>query len=376
MNEIRGIEARETLKRLKPYTPGKPIWEVRKEFGLDHVIKLASNENPLGPSPKALEAIRSLLPDLHRYPDDRAFRLAEALARRFGVSQEGVIVTNGGDELITLISEAFLDADDEIIVPQPAFSEYEFGATLMGAGTVKVPLRSDWKMRAADLLSAVTERTKIVYVCSPNNPTGTYFPESEFRELLSKLPPRVLVVIDAAYNQYADAANYTDGIGFVKEGYPVVVLQTFSKIYGLAGIRVGFGIGPAPIVRSLMQVKEPFNVNALAQAAAVAALSDEEHVAASKALNAAGRRQLYAGLDALGIPYTESMSNFLWVRLGPGAEAISRELLQRGIILRPGRGWGYPEYVRISVGSEAENEALLRALSELWRNFGERLEGC
>lgn len=359
------IAARETLKRMIPYTPGKPIWEVQKEYGLDKVIKLASNENPLGPSPKALEAIRRMLPEIHRYPDNRASALVEELSSHYGLEKECLIVSNGGDELITLVSEAYLNPGDEIVVPQPVFSEYEFGATLMEANTVKVPLDEHWQYDIDRLLAAVTDKTKIVYLCSPSNPTGTYLKKDRLRDLLAKLPPRVLVVLDAAYHPFADAPDYTNGLEFVKEGFPVIVLQTFSKIYGLAGIRIGFGAAPAGVIRTLLQVKEPFNVNALAQAAAVAALGDEAFVQASIAANGAGRRQLYAGFEALGISFVPSMSNFVWVRFGPEADAIYEELMKRGIVIRSGRGWGFPDYARISVGSEEDNEAFLNELGKL-----------
>lgn len=359
------VKPRKALKRLKPYTAGKPIWEVQREYGLDRVVKLASNENSLGPSPKALEAIRDALADLHRYPDERSSGLVQALAREFGLADGNFLVTNGGDELILLISQAYLEEGDEVIVPAPTFSEYEFGANLMEGSIVKVPLAGGFEYAADELLAAVTEKTKLLYLCTPNNPTGTYLPESELRRLLERLPERVLVVIDAAYRHYATADDYADGLDFVREGYPVIVLQTFSKIYGLAGIRVGFGAAPESIVRTLLQVKEPFNVNALADVAAQAALNDREHVEASRRMNEEGRQQLYAGFRELGIPYIESMSNFILVELGDEADRINQRLLERGIILRRGAQWGLPNHVRVTVGTREENGILLQALKEL-----------
>lgn len=359
------VEPRRALRQLKPYTAGKPIWEVQREFGLDRVVKLASNENSLGPSPKAIQAIQERLAELHRYPDERSSGLIQALARHFGLSDGHFLITNGGDELILLISRAYLEAGDEVVVPSPTFSEYEFGAHLMESPVVQVPLRAGFEYDADDILNAVTDRTKLLYLCSPNNPTGTYLPESELRRLLDRLPPRVLVVMDAAYRHYATAGDYADGLAFVREGYPVIVLQTFSKIYGLAGIRVGFGAAPESVIATLLKVKEPFNVNALADAAAQAALADKAHVEASIRMTEEGRRQLYEGFRALSIPYVESMSNFILARLGGNAEQIHQRLLERGIILRKGSQWGLPEYVRITVGTREENEVLLRALAEL-----------
>ncbi|MBB6735475.1 histidinol-phosphate transaminase [Cohnella zeiphila] len=366
-NDLR-VSPRRVLADMTPYTAGKPIWEVQREYGLDRVVKLASNENPLGPSPKALEAIQSLLPDLHRYPDERAFGLLRALSERLRLPEECLIVTNGGDELITLLSEAYLEPGDEVVVPSPTFSEYAFGARLMNATPVPVPLREGYRFSTDDLLAAVTERTKLVYLCTPNNPTGTYLPGPEMRRLLDSLPRRVLVVIDSAYAHFATAPDYDDGMAYVREGRPVVVLQTFSKIYGLAGIRVGYGAAPAEIVRSLLQVKEPFNVNALAQAAAAAALADDAHLEASRRVNEEGRKQLYDGLTALGIPYIESMSNFILAEPGERAAGMFEALMAKGVILRSGKGWNLPRHVRISVGTREENKLLLSELAAFMKS--------
>lgn len=361
------VQARQALGKLKPYSPGKPIWEVQQELGLDRVIKLASNENPLGPSPKALEAVQRCLPEIHRYPDAQAVKLRAAIAGQLALASEQLIVTNGGDELLTLISEAFLEEGDEIVAPSPTFSEYEFGATLMGAVTVDIPLAEGFRFDANAILSAITERTKLVCICSPNNPTGTYMPKDELHRLLDALPERVLVVYDAAYSHFVTAEDYTDGLEFVRSGYPVIVLQTFSKIFGLAGLRVGFGAAPEAIIRSIIRVKEPFNVNALAQAAAAAAITDKEHIQASRQVNTQGREQLYEALDRLGFGWTESMSNFVLVHLGPEAGRIYERLMTQGIIVRYGSGWGLPEHVRVSVGTAEENRRFISALSDIVR---------
>lgn len=359
------ITPRQALERLKPYTAGKPIWEVQQEYGLDHVIKLASNENSLGPSPKALQAIQKQLPDLHRYPDERASGLTQALAEHLGLAANQFIVTNGGDELIMLISRAYLEPGDEIVVPEPTFSEYEFGAFLMSGTVIRVPLREQFAFSVDDILAAITERTKIVYLCTPNNPTGTYISELEMKNLLDRLPARVLVVIDTAYRHYATASDYSDGIDYIKMGYPVITLNTFSKIYGLAGIRVGYGSASEGIIQTLLQVKEPFNVNVLAQAAASAALGDEEHVQSSCSMNEQGREQIYEGLTRLSIPYSESMSNFILAELGEHAEILYYKLLENGVIVRYAKGWGLPRHIRISVGTSEENQRFLEVLEEI-----------
>lgn len=363
-NEIQ-VKSRNILQKMKPYSPGKPIWEVQQELGIAQVVKLASNENPLGSSPKALEAITALLPELHRYPDAGAKQLNQIIAEQLDLQPEQLIVTNGGDELITLVSETFLEAGDEIVVPTPTFSEYEFGATLMGAKTVGVPLREDFSYDVDALLSAVTERTKVVYICSPNNPTGTYMTRSDLQRLLDALPKRVLVMFDSAYTHFVTADDYTNGLEFVRAGYPIIVLQTFSKIYGLAGIRVGFGAASTELTQSIYKVKEPFNVNALAQVAAAAAIKDVEFVEKSQKVNAAGREQLYSAFREMGLNYTESMANFVLVQLGPDAKAIYEKLMAEGVIVRYGAGWGLPEHVRVSVGTEEENALFLTKLKAL-----------
>ncbi|CAI8839994.1 histidinol-phosphate transaminase [Priestia megaterium] len=359
------IQARKVLEHIQPYSPGKPVWEVQEELGLDQIIKVASNENPLGPSPKALEAILVSLTGINRYPDANATDLKRKIAIRSNLLPEQIIVTNGADELITLISETFLNLDDEIIVPSPSFSEYDFGAYLMGAKVVGVPLVEHYQYNVESILSAVTQRTKIVYLCSPNNPTGTYLSKKHLHILLDSLPKHVLVVFDGAYSHYATADDYTDGIEYVKLGYPIIVLQTFSKIYGLAGVRIGFGLAPEAIVQNILKVKEPFNVNTLAQAAATAAINDDKHVEASQGANTLGRLQLYEGFSKLGLSYTESMSNFVLVRVGPKAKDVYEELLSKGIIVRYGDTWGLEEYIRISVGKPKENDTLLKAMASV-----------
>lgn len=363
-NELQ-VQARNALRNMKPYSPGKPIWEVQQELGIEKVVKLASNENPLGPSPKGVEALLACLQEIHRYPDAATKGLNEVIAAQLALLPDQLIVTNGADELIKLVAEAYLEAGDEIVVPQPTFSEYEFGAHLMGATPVVVPLDEQYGYRVDDLLSAVTERTKIVYLCSPNNPTGTYVPKADLERLLDRLPKRVLVMFDAAYSHYASADDYTDGLEYVRRGYPIIVLQTFSKIYGLAGIRIGFGAASSDIISSILRVKEPFNVNALAQAAAKAAITDVEHVEASRRLNEEGREQLYEAFRKLGLHFTESMANFILLELGPNAKILYEQLLRKGVIVRYGIGWGLPEYIRVTVGTKEDNEFFIEQLSSL-----------
>jgi histidinol-phosphate aminotransferase len=362
MSNSSKVQARMALQNIEPYSPGKPIWEVQRELGLTEVIKLASNENPLGTSPKAIQAAAASLHDMHRYPDAQAYDLKHAIADKLAMQSEQIIVTNGGDELITLLSEAYLEQGDEVIVPDPSFTEYEFGALLMGAATVKVPLQEGFQYDWRSIADAVTERTKIVYLCSPNNPTGTYLTRTDLQQLLDRLPARVLVVMDAAYSHYVSASDYSDGLEFVRAGYPVLVLKTFSKIYGLAGIRVGFGVAGQDMIRNILQVKEPFNVNAMAQTAAISALDDEEHVRQSQELVIRERLRLYEAFRRLGLPYTVSMSNFVLVELGPDAESLYQRLMAGGVIVRYGKGWGLPKHIRVSIGTAAENDTFISVL--------------
>jgi histidinol-phosphate aminotransferase len=364
------ISHRKSLDKIVPYTPGKPLWEVQKELGLTKVIKLASNENPLGPSPKALQAISKILSGLNRYPDAHAIDLKNVIASQLSLSTDQLIITNGADELITLISETFLEAEDEIIVPSPSFSEYDFGAHLMGAKVVAVPLDQMYQFNVDAILSAVTDHTKLVYICSPNNPTGTYIPKSEVEKLLNLLPKHILVVFDSAYSHFATNEDYTDGLEFVRSGYPMIVLQTFSKIYGLAGLRVGFGAAPGSIIKSILRVKEPFNVNSIAQAAAAAAITDKVHVEHSKLVNTEGREHLYNALTEIGLPYVDSMSNFVLVEFGSRAKQVYEELLKQGVIVRYGEIWGMPEHIRISIGTHEENIILIEAIRSIVLQLG------
>jgi histidinol-phosphate aminotransferase len=364
-HESKAPAPREAVARLKPYVPGIPAWEVQREYGLQRVVKLASNENPLGPSPKAVTAMQEALPELHRYPDADFRELQDALAGKLGFGPGQIIVGNGADEVIKLLAEAFVDAGDEVIVPSPTFTEYEFTGLLMGANVVSVPLGEGYSYDVEAILQAVTPKTKLVYVCTPNNPTGTYLSRTQLGELTARLPARTLLVVDAAYAHFADAADYGDGFELLRHGRRLAVLQTFSKVYGLAGIRVGYAFSTRDVIEAMLRVKEPFNVNTLAQKAALAALADEEHVAQTQALVTAERGRLYRELDRLGLAYTESMSNFVLVRLGPEAKAIYEALLRRGVILRYAGAWGLPDCVRVSIGTSEENGILLRHLAEL-----------
>lgn len=357
--------ARPEIFSIQPYSPGKPIAEVERELGLRDVIKLASNENPLGPSPRAVAAMARAISSLHFYPESRPPLLRRRLAEVNGVSPDHVIVGNGSDELIKLLAETFLRPGDEVLLPVPTFSEYEFATRLMGARPISVPCR-DFKPDWEQMARAVTNRTRIIFLASPNNPTGKALREEELVNLLSKVPPEVLVVVDEAYREYAeDPLYHRDSVRLLPRFANLVLLRTFSKIYGLAGLRVGYGLADPAIIDLVYRACEPFNVNALAQEAALAALDDKEHLAASRKNNREGKEYLEAELKALGLNPVPTEANFFFVGLGRDCREIFRELLRRGIIVRTGDIFGEPEYIRVTIGTPEQNQRLVRALAEV-----------
>ncbi|HHY66281.1 histidinol-phosphate transaminase [Kyrpidia spormannii] len=375
MAGIIGSRARPAIMGIEPYVPGKPIEEVQREFGLKDVVKLASNENPLGPSPKVQEVLVKAAANLHRYPDGGAVILRRALAEYHGVPEAGVLVGNGSDELIKLIAESFVEPGDEVIVPSPSFSEYWFATQVMAGRTVPVSLDESFQYDPERILEAVTPRTKLMYLCTPNNPTGTYIPEKALTDLVRRVPEHVLVVLDEAYHEYVEAEDYGRGLPLIREGAHVVVLRTFSKLYALAALRVGYALAHPDVIQLINRVREPFNVNAVAQAAAVAALGDEEHRRKSFEVNRAGKRQLYEGLEALGCRCVPTEANFILVEVPHSSTAVFEGLLRRGVIVRDGAAFGLPRYLRISIGTEAENARLLEEMAEVFRTWDARPAG-
>jgi histidinol-phosphate aminotransferase len=356
---------RRAIADLVPYEPGKPVEEVQRELGLERVVKLASNEGPFPPFPAALEAMERAARDLNRYPDGGAFALRSALAERHGVRFEEIVVGSGADGVIDLLSQAALDPGDEIVCGWPSFPSYVLDAVKLGATPVKVPLRN----HAYDLdalLAAITRRTKLVYVCHPNNPTGTGNARAELLAFFDRAPEHVLVVLDQAYFEYIDDQDYADGIEeLFKQGRRVVVLRTFSKIYGLAGERVGYGVAPEDVVAATSKVRRAFDVTAIAQAAALASIGDEEELERRRAANARGRGQLGQALRSHGLePAGPPLGNFLFVEVGDG-RAVFEQLLREGVIVRPLAGFGAPEAIRVSVGTEEENAFFAAALGHV-----------
>jgi len=349
------------LRGLIPYAPGKPIEEVERELGIRDSVKVASNENPLGPSPLALAALGPALAGVHRYPDGGGHALRHALGRHWGVSPEEVLLGNGSNELLELVGRCFLLPGDEAVYAAQSFVVYDMVAQMTGATKVVVPLRS----LAHDLDAmrrAVTPRTKIVFLANPNNPTGTAVPPAAIEAFLEGLPAEPVAVVDEAYYEYLPPELRPDALRLVRGGRRVLVLRTFSKIYGLAGLRIGYGIGPADLVALLNRLRAPFNTSSLAQVAATAALQDTQHVARTRALTEAGRKYLTEQFQALGLSVAPSQANFLLVDVGRPGVAVSEALLRQGVIVRPMGGYGFPTHLRISVGTAQENERCIAAL--------------
>jgi histidinol-phosphate aminotransferase len=357
---------RPAIEALTPYQPGKPIEDVQRELGLERIVKLASNEGPFPPFPAALEAMQRVARELNRYPDGGIYRLHESLAARHGVGFERICVGAGADGCIDLLSQATLDPGDEVVCGWPSFPSYVIYARKQGAEAVTVPLR-DLRYDLEALARAVTPKTKLVYVCHPNNPTGTMNTKDELDRFFELVPEDVLVVIDQAYFEYIERPDYPDAVAaYGGDGRRVVVLRTFSKIYGLAGLRVGYAVAPADVAAAMAKTRRPFDVTTPAQAAALASLDDPREIARRRGLNATGFAQLADTLREHGFePPAGGVGNFLFVEVGEDAPRLYEALLREGVIVRPLAGFGAPNALRISVGSPEENEVFADALARV-----------
>jgi histidinol-phosphate aminotransferase len=356
---------RPSLDGLVPYEPGKPVEEVQRELGLDRVVKLASNEGPFGPFPAALEALERASLEYNRYPDGGAYRLRHALAEHHGVRFEEVTVCAGADAVIGYTALACLDPGDEAVTGWPSFPSYVLDPLKVAAVPVRVPLRDD-RFDLDAMLDSITERTRLVFVAAPNNPTGTTSTRAELDAWFERVPPHVLTVLDQAYLEYIDDPDYPDAIEeYFKAGLRVLVLRTFSKIYGLAGLRVGYGIGPPELIGAIGKVRRAFDVTSAGQEAALASLGDESEIARRRGTNREAMALLQDTLREHGFePVGPAVANFLFVRVGD-AEALNRELLQRGVIVRPMGPFGAPDALRITVGTPEEIAFLAGALAAL-----------
>jgi histidinol-phosphate aminotransferase len=357
--------ANQQLREITVYQPGKPIEETARELGLDPsaIIKLASNENPLGPSPKATEAMRAALEKAHLYPDGSGFCLCKAVATKLALAPENVILGNGSNEVLEFLGHAFLEPGDDVIASQYAFVVYKLIATSFGARTIEVP-SPDYQQDLDAMLAGITPKTRLIFVPNPNNPTGTLLSQREIDHFMSHVPERVVVVFDEAYFEFLH--HPPDTLQFVREGRNIVVLRTFSKIHGLAGLRIGYAVGPADLVQVLHKTRQPFNVNSIAQVGALAALEDDEHLRETKRVIDEGRAYLHDEFAKMKIPFVHGTANFVMVNVRDG-HAIFEKLLRQGIIVRPLKGYNLPEWVRISVGTMEETKKLVAAFKEVMR---------
>ena len=358
----------EGVRSLKPYQPGKPIDELARELGLNEsdIVKLASNENPMGPSPAALEAIRRETAELHRYPDGAGFVLKKTLSDKLNVRSEQITLGNGSSDILDFIVRVFVNDGDNVVVSQHAFAIYGLVARTVGADCIAVPAK-DFGHDLEAMLGAINVRSRIVFVTNPNNPTGTWNHRDELIEFLNKVPENVIVLLDEAYFEYVHEADYPNGIELLDQYPNLVVTRTFSKAYGLASLRVGYGVSSPELADLMNRVRPPFNVDSFALAAANAAILDEEYVLESIALNDCGMSYLTSAFDDLGLSYIPSVGNFISFRVPGGVDAMEvySGLLKQGVIVRPVANYEMPEYLRVSIGTESENKTFIRALQKV-----------
>jgi histidinol-phosphate aminotransferase len=356
---------RAAVAELTPYQPGKPVEDVQRELGLERVIKLASNEGPFGPFPSAQEAMARAASDLNRYPDGGAYRLHQALAERHGVEPAAITVGAGADGCIDMLSQAILGPGDEVVCGWPSFPSYLIYANKQGATPVAVPLH-EHRYDLTALLAAVTARTKLVYICHPNNPTGTMNTADELDAYFDAVPDHVLTVVDQAYFEYIDHPDYPDAVErYLRRGRRVVVLRTFSKIYGLAGLRIGYAVGPAEVCTTVAKVRRPFDLTTPAQVAALASIDGADELARRRAVNTTGLALLGEAVRANGLEAVPSVGNFIYVDIGTDANVLFEQLLREGVIVRPLAGFGSPTAIRVSVGTPDEIGIFTDALGRI-----------
>jgi len=352
---------REELKNLTAYKPGKPIGDVQREYGLDEVIKLASNENPLGCSPRVIEAIKKAVDNLALYPDGNSTLLKEALANKLGLKENQILPSSGSDEMVDLISKTFVNKGDEIIMADITFPRYIDTTRMMGGTPVIVPLK-DWTYDLNGMFNAITDKTRIIWLCNPNNPTGTMFTEERLLNFLNNVSKDIIVVYDEAYNEYVTREDYPRDSIRLLDKYPnLIVMRTFSKIYGLASLRIGYTMASEEIIHNINKVRGPFNVNTLAQAGALAALEDEDFVKKSYDLNKAGKEYLYKEIEDMNLEYAPSETNHIFINVNKDASEVFVELQKRGMIIRPITG----TYIRATIGTKEQNEILVKLLREV-----------
>ncbi len=352
------------IMALKPYVPGKPLEELKRQYGIADAIKLASNENPLGPSPRAVKAIEETAKKLHRYPNGGGFDLIEALAARLGVTRGNIVLGNGSDDIIVMLTRVLLQPGDEALLPRPSFLMYELAVRACGAIPVGIPLKS-YGIDLDGMLEHIGPTTRLVFVNNPHNPTGALISRRVLESFIEALPAGVVLVLDEAYIEFVRDADCPNSIDYVGGDKTVIGLRTFSKAYGLAGLRIGYGIMPIFLTEIVNRVRQPFNVNSLAQAAAAAALEDERFLENTVQLVHDELDFLYQALDGLGVDYVKSQANFVLIRVGQNADAVFENLLRQGVIVRSMTSYDYPDCIRVNVGLHAENVRFIEALKKV-----------
>lgn len=362
MSKLR-LNVSKNIESLVPYPPGKPIEELERELGISGSIKLASNENPLGPSKKSVKAVENALGNLHRYPDGSCYYLKEKLSEKLNVAPEKLIFGNGSNEIIELLIRAFLRPGDEAVMGDPSFAVYPIVVKSVGGVSRMVPLK-DFRHDLPAMAKEINEKTRIVFIANPNNPTGTMVTSSEFDEFMKEVPDNVIVCMDEAYYEFASGSDFPDALKYIKEGRPVLLLRTFSKIYGLAGLRVGYGIAHPEMVDFMNRVRQPFNVNSLAQVAAMAALDDNEHLENTLKNNREGLEYLFREIGSMGFACVPTHANFFLIKVGDG-KGIYNALLKKGVIVRPMASYNLPEYIRVTVGLPEENKRFVETFREV-----------
>ena len=351
------------IRAIAPYQPGKPIAELERELGISGIVKLASNENPLGCSSLAVAAMQEAIKTIALYPDGNGFELKDALSKRYRVAHANIVLGNGSNDLLELAARAFLTVGDKAVYSAHAFAVYPLATQAVGATGISVPAINFGHDLQAMRKAAVAQQAKLIFVANPNNPTGTFLGAAELLDFLRALPTNILVVLDEAYNEYLPESCRYDSVSWMKEFPNLIISRTFSKAFGLAGLRVGYALAHEQVADMLNRVRQPFNVNSVAQAAAVAALQDEDFVRRTNELNQCGMEQITAGLKRLGLEYIPSYGNFIAFRIGDGLK-MYRRLLELGVIVRPVSSYDMPEYLRVSIGTENENEKFLAALQQ------------
>jgi len=352
------------IKELTPYPPGKPIEELEREYGVKNSIKLASNENPLGPSPKAIKAIKESLNKINRYPDSKGYYLKNRLAEKFGLSMANIILGNGSDEIIKLATHAFVSPGDEVIIPFPTFLMYEKNAQSFQGKIIKIPL-NNFYIDSNAMIHAISEKTKIIFLNNPNNPTGTALGINEISHFLQSMPKEIIMVLDEAYIEFATEKNIESAIHLL-ESYPnLIILRTFSKLYGLAGLRIGYGFASKDIINLLTLLQQPFSTNYIAQVGAIAALSDDKFVKKTLALITEGLKFIYSQLNTMGLQYITTQTNFLMIKTPIGSKETHKRMLKEGVIIRPMEDFGIKDFIRINIGLPEENERFIRTLKKI-----------